>query len=82
MTSDQDSENFFARSFRYFQQYLLQSGPAIGAAYTLLGAILLLGIIGYGLDKLFDTGPLWSLIGLGVGLMVGFWQLGKMMLKK
>ncbi len=82
MNAVQDPGNFFARTFRYFQQYLLQSGPALGAVYTLLGAILFLGLVGYGLDHLWDTTPRWSLIGLGLGMIVGFWQLGKLMLKK
>jgi F0F1-type ATP synthase assembly protein I len=46
-------------------------------SYTLIGAILLLGGIGYALDEWWGTSP-WLLFGgLMLGLIVGFYELAK-----
>lgn len=45
--------------------------------YTLTGAILLLGGIGYALDRWLETSP-WLLVsGLILGIVVGFYELAK-----
>ncbi len=55
----------------------MSSGPAAAVSYTLIGAILLLGGIGYGLDEWLDTSP-WCLFGgLILGLIVGFYELAR-----
>lgn len=33
------------------------------------------GLIGYWLDKKFDTGVVFTLSGVGIGLTAGFWHL-------
>ena len=45
------------------------------AGYSLIGAILLLGGIGYALDARLGTAPWLLLAGLLLGLIVGFYQL-------
>jgi F0F1-type ATP synthase assembly protein I len=63
---------------RSLQVNVSQAGPAAGASYTLIGAILLLGGLGYVLDGRLDTAP-WLLFGgLGAGIVVGFYQLVRM----
>lgn len=47
------------------------------ASYTLIGAILLLGGIGYVLDRWVGTTPWFVLAGLLMGLIVGFYELAK-----
>ena len=69
--------NKIAGSFRYMQKIIRQSGPAMGASYTLVGAVLLLGAIGYFVDKWQDTSPIFLLIGLLLGIIVGFYELAK-----
>ena len=55
----------------------MSSGPAAAVSYTLIGAIVLLGGIGYGLDQWLDTSP-WCLFGgLILGLIVGFYELAR-----
>ncbi|MBI4265766.1 MAG: AtpZ/AtpI family protein [Acidobacteria bacterium] len=46
-------------------------------SYTLIGAILLLGGIGYGLDQWLETSPWFLFAGLVLGLVVGFYELAK-----
>ena len=72
-----ENEWFLARSLRVMQENLRRSGPAAGAGYTLLGAILLLGGIGYALDAWRGTAPWFLLGGLLLGLIVGFFELAK-----
>jgi F0F1-type ATP synthase assembly protein I len=74
MPEDKDS---LARSFRYLQETVRRSGPAAAASYTLIGAIILLGGIGYAVDEWRGTSPWFLLGGLLLGLIVGFYDLAK-----
>lgn len=49
----------------------------MAAAYTLVGGILLLGGIGYALDRWMDTSPWFLMAGLVLGIIVGFYELVK-----
>jgi F0F1-type ATP synthase assembly protein I len=73
-----DDTDFLARSFRYLQENVRKSGPAAAASYTLIGAIILLGGIGYAIDEWRGTSPGFLLGGLLLGLIVGFYELAKM----
>ena len=72
-----DDFDFLARSFRYLQENVRRSGPAAAASYTLIGAIILLGGIGYAIDEWRGTSPWFLLGGLLLGLVVGFYELAK-----
>lgn len=74
-----NNKNFIADSFRYFQKIIRESGPVASASYTLIGAIILLGGIGYVLDKWLNTAPYLLLGGLLIGIIVGFYELAKTM---
>lgn len=69
--------NNLANSFSYLQKIIKQAGPAMGASYTLIGAILILGALGYFIDKWQDTSPIFLLIGLLLGIIVGFYEIAK-----
>lgn len=62
---------------RALQESLTRSGPAAGASYTLIGAIILLGGIGYAIDEWQGTSPWFLMGGLGLGIVVGFYELVK-----
>ena len=72
-----ERDPFLARSLRYLQENVRRSGPAATASYTLIGAIILLGGIGYALDEWRGTSPWFLLTGLLFGLIVGFYELAK-----
>jgi F0F1-type ATP synthase assembly protein I len=74
---DSDRTRLIARSLAYFQDTVRRSGPAAAASYTLIGALLLFGAIGYGLDRWLDTAPWCLLGGLVMGIIVGFYELAK-----
>lgn len=62
---------------RALQENVSRSGRAAGASYTLIGAIVLLGGLGYGLDQWQGTSPWGTLGGLLLGIVVGFYELIK-----
>ena len=59
-----------------------RAGPAAGASYTLIGAIIVLGAIGYAIDAWRGTGPWGLIIGLMLGIVVGMWELAKTVWRK
>tara|TARA_B110000438_G_C15813002_1_gene650603 strand:+ start:2478 stop:2720 length:243 start_codon:yes stop_codon:yes gene_type:complete len=63
--------------FYHLQRYLILSSPAASASYTIIGAVTVLSFIGYYLDKRFETLPLLTLLGLIIGLIIGFYELAK-----
>ena len=75
-------QNNIASSFQYLQKIIRQSGPAMGASYTLIGSILVLGGIGYFVDKWQKTTPIFLLVGLLIGIVVGFYEIAKTMWAK
>ena len=65
------------RATRALQDNVGRSSAAAGAAYTLVGAILVLGAIGYAADQWRGTSPWLLLTGLLMGIVVGFYELVK-----
>ena len=72
-----DDTDFLARSFKYLQDNVRRSGPAASASYTLIGAIILFGGVGYAVDWWRGSSPWFLLGGLLLGLIVGFYDLAK-----
>jgi F0F1-type ATP synthase assembly protein I len=66
-----------ARATRALQDNVARSGPVAAASYSLIGAILLLGGLGYFLDGRLETGPWLTVAGLFLGIVVGFYELIK-----
>jgi F0F1-type ATP synthase assembly protein I len=67
----------FSRSNESLQDNASNAGSAAGASYTLVGGILVLGGLGYAVDKWQATSPWGLLIGLALGMVVGFYDLVK-----
>ena len=65
------------RAAQSLQENLTNSGSVAAASYTLVGAIILLGGIGYALDSWQGTSPWFLLTGLLLGVVIGFWELAK-----
>ena len=77
-----DEGDFLARSLRFLQDNVRRSGPAAGASYALIGAIMLFGGIGYALDRWRGTAPWFLFGGLMLGVIVGFYDLAKTVWRK
>jgi F0F1-type ATP synthase assembly protein I len=72
-----DKDPFLKRSTEALQHTAEQAAPAAGAGYTLIGAIMLLGLIGYGIDRWSGTSPWFLVGGLLLGVIVGMYELAK-----
>ena len=75
--ADTDRESPLVRATRALQSNAEQAGPAAGASYTLIGAIILLGGIGYAVDNWRDSSPWFLLGGLLLGIVIGMYELAK-----
>ena len=80
--SEPDRELFLERAAKSFQESVSQAGPVALASYTLIGAILVLGGIGYAVDVWRGSGHWFLLGGLFLGLIVGFYELAKAVFSK
>jgi F0F1-type ATP synthase assembly protein I len=80
--SEPDRTSSLARAMKAFQANMTSAGPAVAASYTLLGSILLLGGIGYAIDARFGTSPAFVVTGLVLGVVVGLYQLAKMLWRR
>jgi F0F1-type ATP synthase assembly protein I len=68
---------FLERALKALHESVTRAGPVAAASYTLLGAIILFGGIGYALDQWRGTSPGFLLAGLLLGIVVGFYELAK-----
>ena len=68
----------------FFMPDNIQHGlqKAIGASYTILGALAFFGLGGYWLDRQGGGESFWLIIGLLLGVIVGMYELAKYILKK
>jgi F0F1-type ATP synthase assembly protein I len=76
-TQDGDGKPSLGDSLKSLQSAATKAGPAAAASYTLVGAIIVLGAAGYGIDAWLGTNPWGVMIGLGLGIVVGFYELIK-----
>ena len=62
----------------------LQNGlqKAIGASYSVIGALALFGFGGYWLDKKIGGESFWLILGLLLGVIVSIYELAKYIFKK
>ncbi|HIN01974.1 MAG TPA: AtpZ/AtpI family protein [Candidatus Marinimicrobia bacterium] len=65
------------QSLTYFQKIVKESGPAASASYTLLASVLVFTLLGWYIDSSSGTKPMGILVGLGIGLITGFYHLAK-----
>jgi F0F1-type ATP synthase assembly protein I len=77
-----ESGSDLERYSRAFQDYVRKSAPAAAAGYTLIGAILLLGLIGYWVDRWSGHSPWFLLGGLLLGIIIGFYNLAMVIWKR
>ena len=63
------------RSDRFLQSNLSRGAPDILASYALIGAVIAFGGFGYLLDCYLDTTPWFVMMGLFLGICIGFYNL-------
>lgn len=75
--SDSERPFSYSKAARSLQENASRSGPAAAVSYTLVGAIILCGGLGYGFDAWRGTSPWGVFVGLMFGIVVGFYELIK-----
>ena len=58
-----------------FQELIKKAAPIMAAVHSLFFYVITLSVIGFYVDKKFNTFPIFFIILLFVGLFVGFFQL-------
>ena len=58
-----------------------KAAPYINSTYTLIAALALFGYLGWLLDRELVTAPLFFIVGLFLGLTVGFYNFYKLLKK-
>ena len=75
--------NFLERTTESFQENVQQSAPAAAVGYTLIGAIVMFGLIGYGIDRWRGgSSHGFLIVGLLLGIVVGFVELARFVWKR
>ena len=64
-------------NFKSFQNIVKQSGPAAAASYGLIASILIFTYFGWIIDRKIDSSPFAILIGMLLGMIIGFYHLIK-----
>ena len=72
-----ERDKYLGKSLQYMQENIRRAGPAATASYTLIGAILLLGGVGWLVDRWLTASPWFLLAGLLLGIILGFYELAK-----
>jgi F0F1-type ATP synthase assembly protein I len=79
----QDSKNFLERATESFQEDVTRAAPTAAVSYTLIGAIMVCGLIGYGIDRWRGgSSHVFLVVGLILGIVVGFVDLARFVWKK
>lgn len=79
---DDDRSTPLEQSLEAFQETVRKAGPAAMGSYSLIGAIILMGGIGYAVDLWRGHSHWGLLVGLVLGLVVGFYELARAVFKR
>ncbi len=82
MDLDKNRQNFLSQVFRLLIKNVTQAGPYITASYTLIGSVLLLTLLGYFADRWLGSSPILMIIGIILGLVVGLYEIARVVFKK
>ena len=77
-----NNKSFITSVFEQFSRIMKQAGPYMTASYTLVGSVLGLSLLGYFLDRVFDTKPWLLLSGILLGVVIGLYGVAKVSLNK
>ena len=62
-------------------EMLRGAGPYISAVYLQAAAIFLFAGIGFFLDQWMESFPLYFMIGIGIGIIIGLYEMAKLILR-
>ena len=71
------NDDFIRKALNEFQRILRKSAPAANASYSLIGSLIIFSMGGYFLDNYLSSFPTFMILGIALGLVVGFYGLYK-----
>ena len=71
------NDDFIRKALNEFQRILKKSAPAASASYSLIGSLIIFSMGGYFLDNYLSSFPTFMILGIALGLVVGFYGLYK-----
>jgi len=77
LSTHKKKNNSIFSSYLFFHKVLNQAGPAANASYSLIASIFLFIFGGLYVDNYLDISPAGAIIGMVLGLVVGFYQMVK-----
>jgi len=77
-----DNQNTFLKTLQSFQKSIQDAGPAASGSYSLTGSILIFTLAGWYIDQNFGSSPNGTLVGVGCGVVIGFYLLIKTIKEK
>ena len=77
-----DHRGKLIRSIETLQSTVQNAGPAATISYSLIGAIGVMTMVGYGLDRWLGTWPWFLVGGMLFGVATGFYLLAKEVWRK
>lgn len=77
MAAGDRREPTWMRTLRSFHTGVQQAGPTATIGYSMIGALLLCGGVGYLIDRWFGTAPNGLVFGLLFGVVAGLYSLAK-----
>ena len=81
--SNESSKDYLERANESFQEDVTNAAPTAAASYTLIGAVIVFTLIGYAIDRWRGgSSHVFLILGVLVGIIVGFASLAKIVWKK
>ena len=82
MEDQNKNDSDFFRSLEYFQKTIKNSSSVSSSSYGLIFSILLFTYVGWSIDSIYDMSPMATVIGIFIGIVIGFYHLFKVMRPK
>ena len=77
------AKDYLQRANESFQKDATNAAPTAAASYTLIGAVIFFTLIGYAIDRWRGgSSHLFLIIGVVVGIVVGFGSLARLFLNR
>ncbi len=76
-----EKKNLSITISKRISQMLIKSAPFISMVYFQFAAILICGGIGFFLDDWRNSFPFFFTVGLGIGIIIGLYNMGRIILR-
>lgn len=82
MAYGSNQQEFLSRVFEILSKTLRDAGPYLTASYVMVGSVLGMALLGFFLDRWLGTEPWILLVATLTGLVVGLYEMARIVFKK